>query len=360
MANSTLTSKPRSSNLELYRIVCMFLILSGHSVFNSGLLPEVWCSLSPKALFVYSYGIWGKTGINCFLMITGYFMCNSNITVRKYLKLWLEIIFYNIFIGGIFFLTDYQGYIFSDFINNMWPIHSITDGFVSCFLLFYLLIPFLNRLINAIDSKLHRNLIILLLFIYTVLSIIPNFQISFNYISWFSVIYLISAYIRRYPSKIYKNNNVKVWGGLAILSVLVSYLSVIFCIVLSRRGIEIRPFHFLIDSNAIFAVVTAFCSFMFFKNLRLPHIPIINTIGSTTFGILCIHANNDTIRYFIWNDIIDCRVMYNNPNFCLYIIIACVLLFFLCSILDWIRMNTVEKFFFVFLDKYIFTKNYDK
>lgn len=356
MTNSNTIYKPRYSNLELYRIVCMFLILSGHSLFNSGLLTEVWGNLSPKALFVYSYGIWGKTGINCFLMITGYFMCSSNISIIKYLKLLFEILFYNIIIGGLFLLTNYHGYHISDFIYNLWPINSVTDGFVSCFLLFYLLIPFLNKLIDSLDLKYHRNLIILLLFIYTFLSIIPNFQISFNYISWYSVIYITSAFVRKYPDKIYKNDNVYYWGMLTVFSVLLSYLSVVFCIVISRYGIDITPFHFVIDSNALFAVITAFCSFMFFKNIRLPHIPSINSIGATTFGILCIHANNDTMRLFIWQDIINCRSMYHNSNFCLNLIISCILLFSVCSLVDWFRIKSVERMFLAILNKYLFTK----
>lgn len=81
---------PRNSNLELYRIIVMMLIVAHHYVVNSGLMDElVKDPLSSKSLFFYIFGMWGKTGINCFVMITGYFMCKSHITIRKFLYITL-------------------------------------------------------------------------------------------------------------------------------------------------------------------------------------------------------------------------------------------------------------------------------
>ena len=92
--------KIRSSNLELYRIICMLMIIAHHFVVNSGLtLPEGPMMSNPtdvNTLFLWLFGIWGKTGINCFLLITGYFMCKSNISLKKFVKLLLWIYLYKI------------------------------------------------------------------------------------------------------------------------------------------------------------------------------------------------------------------------------------------------------------------------
>ena len=86
--------KIRRSNLELYRIIVMLLIVAHHYVVNSGLIDVMEENpLSSKSLYLYMIGMWGKTGINCFVLITGYFMCRSHITLRKFLKLFLEIMF---------------------------------------------------------------------------------------------------------------------------------------------------------------------------------------------------------------------------------------------------------------------------
>ena len=75
--------KVRSSNFELYRIICMMMIVAHHYVVLSGLTnpgsPLLQDPLSSNSIWLYLFGMWGKTGINCFLMITGYFMCTSSI-----------------------------------------------------------------------------------------------------------------------------------------------------------------------------------------------------------------------------------------------------------------------------------------
>lgn len=82
------------------------MIVAHHFVVNSGLtLPEGPMMSNPtdvNTLFLWLFGMWGKTGINCFLFITGYFMCKSNISLKKFVKLMLWIYLYKIVIFGIF------------------------------------------------------------------------------------------------------------------------------------------------------------------------------------------------------------------------------------------------------------------
>lgn len=73
----------RNSNFELYRIIVMFMIVCHHYVMNSGLmelLPKNQFSLN--SIFYYLFGMWVKTGINSFVLITGYFMVSSFYQIR--------------------------------------------------------------------------------------------------------------------------------------------------------------------------------------------------------------------------------------------------------------------------------------
>lgn len=62
------TGKQRNSNLELYRIICMLMILAHHYVVNSGLLSSEGLLTKDYPLtgnlFLTLFGAWGKTGIN--------------------------------------------------------------------------------------------------------------------------------------------------------------------------------------------------------------------------------------------------------------------------------------------------------
>lgn len=201
-----MSNNVRSSNLELYRIIVMLLIVAHHYVVNSGLMDVMAEEpLSGRSVFFYLFGVWGKTGINCFLMITGYFMCMSQITVRKFLKLLFEVEFYKITIYAIFVLSGYETFSVSGCIKSIVPMLSLTDGFVSCFLVFYLCIPFLNIFVHNMDRRMHGLLVLLCLFIYTVHGTLPGMSVSMNYVSWFCVLYFIASYIRLYAINMLSN-----------------------------------------------------------------------------------------------------------------------------------------------------------
>lgn len=69
----------RSSNLELLRIIAMVAIVSHHYVVNSGITNHFdYANITPNMIFLQLWGMWGKTAINIFVMITGYFMPEKN------------------------------------------------------------------------------------------------------------------------------------------------------------------------------------------------------------------------------------------------------------------------------------------
>lgn len=216
--------KPRSSNLELFRIIVMLLIVAHHYVVNSGLMPIMAENpTSTKSMFLYLFGWAGKTGIDCFVLITGYFMCKSDISLRKFLKLFGAFYFYKVLFFCIFVATGYAELTPKFVIKSLMPIVYIKDGFVSCFLVFFCFIPFLNILIRNMTKHQHQLLLGLCLLVYT---IFPQMliKVSFNYVSWFMVIYFIGSYFRLYPPQ--WSLNVQRTGLLALGFVTISLISV--------------------------------------------------------------------------------------------------------------------------------------
>lgn len=56
----------RNSNLELYRIIVMMLIVAHHYVVNSGLIEQMQSStLTANSMFLYLFGMWGKYQLLC-------------------------------------------------------------------------------------------------------------------------------------------------------------------------------------------------------------------------------------------------------------------------------------------------------
>lgn len=163
-------SNQRDSNIELFRIITMIAIIAHHYVVNSGLIadtgPIYADPLSWRSIFLFLFGAWGKTGINCFVLITGYFMCKSHITARKFVKLLFEVMFYQIVIQAIFIVLGYTPLSIPTIVKMTFPVTAIAQNFTGTYLVFFLCIPFLNILITNLQEQQHIYLLLLSGFIY--------------------------------------------------------------------------------------------------------------------------------------------------------------------------------------------------
>lgn len=176
----------------------MLLIVAHHYVVNFGLIgvdgPVYSNLMFGKSVFYLLFGAWGKSAINCFVLITGYFMCKSQITVKKFVKLLTEVMFYRIVIWLVFLLSRYEPFSIGGFIKMLLPVKQVQTNFTCCFLIFYLFIPFLNILVHNIDEK--KHLLILGLCAFTYIFFGTLHKVTMNYVSWFIVLYVIASYIR--------------------------------------------------------------------------------------------------------------------------------------------------------------------
>ena len=367
MGNGVSLKKERSSNIELFRIITMILIVAHHYVVNSGVVQAVLAGnniMSFNSQFLLLFGWGGKTGINCFVLITGYFMCTSNISIKKFLKLFLEREFYSVVILLIFFITGYFSFSITALAKAVFPFFTVDKGFTAAYILFFCFIPFINILINAMSQKQHLLILALALSIYTVLPTFFVAEVSFNYITWFIIIYLIGAYIRLYPNE--KMNSAKFTGTIALISLLLSLFSVVACSyafevlpqsivqkLASRYGHTNIPYFFVSDSNKILALTTAVSGFMFFKNINLKNSKIINTISASCFGVLLIHSNSSIMRNWLWYDVCK-NVKYVDSSYVvLHAVFVVLAIYVVCTIIDIIRIKFIEKPFFKTLDKYL-------
>ncbi len=333
----------------------MLVIVAHHYVVNSGITQE-WAglnNLNANNIFLMLFGWGGKIGINCFVLITGYFMCTSNITLKKFLKLILEVYFYRIIFYLVFILSGYQEFTIKGLIKLCLPFTSVTNMFTSAYLLFFLFIPFLNFLIKGINKEQHFLLMSLCLFVYTIMSSVM-LPVTFNYVTWFSVIYIIGSYIRFYPEKWFASKGL--WGWLALLSLILSMLSVVSIgyILLKFTGTAWmwgKNYFFVNDSNKILAVTTAVTSFMYFKNINIGYKKWINTIAASAFGVLLIHANSDSMRQWLWKDTLN-NVGYMNSNWVvLHAFGSVIAIYVVCTLIDMLRIKFFEKPFFKWYDK---------
>ena len=107
----------------------------------------------------------------------------------------------------------------------------------------------------------------------------------------------------------------------------------------------------LADSNKILAVFTAISSFIYFKYLKIPYSKLINTISATTFGVLLIHANSNTMRQWLWKDYLNNVGQYGTDNSYVHAILGVICIFAICSLIDFIRIKLLEQPLFKYINK---------
>ena len=218
--------------------------------------------------------------------------------------------------------------------------------FVSAFLMFYLFIPFLNILVNNLNKGKHLFLILVCMYVYTIRGSVQGFEIGMNYVIWFSVIYIIGAYLSMYYEELPDLfiNPRKNWVVLIIVLML-SLVSIYVGWEKFKTTGQGLHYYYLADSNKILAVALAIVSFLFFQSRTVKHSVVINALGGSTFGVLLIHANSDAMRKWLWSTINPVG-MYSSTK--IYILsFACVLaIFVICSLMELVRKQIIEKPFF--------------
>ena len=282
-------------------------------------------------------------------------MCLPKITLRKFIKLMGQVYFYRIIIYLVFLIAGFETITFWRILQLAMPDWGFTgNNFVSCFSAFWLTIPFLSILVHNMSKRQHELLLLLLLGCYTLLGSVPTFNISFNYITWFGVLFFVASYIHLYPNKFFSNT--QLWGYVTLFCVALGVASILG---LRLLGESISTsYHFVSDSNKVFAVSIAFSSFLWFKNMNIKYSKVINAFGAGTFGVLLIHANSDVMRSWLWKDTVDVVGHYSLhfPALVLYSLGVVIAIFIVCNLIDQIRIATIEKWFFNWYDSKVSVK----
>jgi surface polysaccharide O-acyltransferase-like enzyme len=215
------TTKTRRSNIELMRIVLFSMVVSLHIAgpylethFYTGTLNWQFSNLLDGGSRLGSIG---------FVLIAGYFMSSSKSDrpASRVLKLLPPLAFYWVMYLALYYMdAKAAGHLAGP---GSLPLHEHpalravmdflrADGhfyplwFVQVFIALYLLIPYLNILVDRLEQQRLRNLIIVL---FSITSAIPTLVyitgINFYRLDFFSsklglfvTLYFIAAYIRKY------------------------------------------------------------------------------------------------------------------------------------------------------------------
>lgn len=269
-------------------------------------------------------------------------MCRQEFKWRKVLFLAGEVVFYRWVIAAIFLVSGYEPFSLKEFVKTVLVVpYDFGQGFTSSFLGMYVLVPFINILVQSLDRKNLERLLVVLLVIFTGFSTF-FFNNTFEYLGWYITVYLAGSYIRLFGAEWMKS--LRTTAFLCAGFLILSWLSVagirILALILNRN---LPYYYFVADSNKILAFFTACALFLFFKNLNIGKVWIINRFAASTFGVLMIHASSDTMRKWLWQDICGNTDAFERDAFILHAVGCTLCVYFLCVLIDMGRKSLTGK-----------------
>lgn len=279
----------------------------------------------------------GKIGVYLFVLITGYFMLHSKISVKKIVKLWLPIFFWSVVLALFFGGTITHELTIKSMTASLFPILSDQYWFMSTYIFMYLLTPLMNKMLLAIDIKEE----LLLVFV----GIIVTFPESHLYgivtnsqLLYFCFVYCFGGLIRKH--ELLSQNWFK------ILTTILFWLGILTNVLVSF-GFSFIGFEFhkqlkyssVLVSGGTICIFLAISIFTWLGGKNIGYNKFINNIAATTFGIYLIHDNN-FVRNFLWNDLLHMKHLSFQPAYIVfYVLLVCVIIFVICSLLEFIRQS---------------------
>ena len=88
-------------------------------------------------------------------------------------------------------------------------------------------------------------------------------------------------------------------------------------------------------------IIAGYALFFWAKETKIKKNTVINKISTCTLAVLLIHDHN-FFRTYIWGFFAQTVTWYHSPYFILLLIITIGLIFFVCSIIEYIRKSLFE------------------
>lgn len=339
-----MSKKIRNSNFELMRIISMFLIVLYHTIYHGHIIQNS-TTLFLKTFFLI-LEIITIVHVNSFVLVSGYYQCESKFKIKKIIKLWLENLFYSltfIFIFSYFNIIEISKF---SIIKNLLFLNINEYWFIKIYLLLFCFTPFLNIIIKNTSKRDHKILIGLLIIFFSIIPTISGQEILNNNgytLIQFILLYFIGAYLKKYPLNLKNNKMLIRLVSIVIFSLCVTinygllfYINKIDCnksefIAYVCNNINIS---YLSYSNPLI-LIQSVAYFIFFLTFSFQS-KIINKIASLVLGIYFIH-DNEYVRAWIYTFLkIDNGLIYSR-RYIIYFIKIVFLIYISCLIIESIR-----------------------
>ena len=292
MSGNLSVKKERQANLELLRMLSMYMVVVMH-LFATGAESLAEADFGGISYFAVWYvDTLCHAADICFILISAYFLVMLPFRLSRLLRLWLMVLFYTVSGLLLSFAFSHTPFSRGNLLYAFFPVTSSAYWFITQYFLLVSISPLLNRLIRSLTKQEHRRAILLLMILF---SVIPTFFFwSDSYFSdgfdlpWLVTIYFVGAYIRLHGLSIRR-------PGLKYFAV--ALFLTVSRVVLGAAAIRLTgSFHGagLLYHGGLFYMVMAVCLFGAFQRFEIRNelcAKYINSVASCAIGVYLLHKN---------------------------------------------------------------------
>ena len=304
---------PRKSGIELLKIIEIILIVLSHvlnTLDGAESLSGEWVidfttpgsGLTNLVLSILQYS--GQLGNIIFVVCSSWFLVDKDTSnKKKLLRIFLDVfvisIIYLIVIG---LCVGFKTFTIKEIIKSIFPNYFCNNWFITCYFVFALITPILNKIIKSFNQQIHFivSLVFFLLFFIAGFVYGPNSTFSNTLIIWITI-YFIVAYFKLYGQKFCESKKINI--TLLLIGVLGIIAITTITYFLGTKISLIKDNTRWSKPNSPLFLFIAFGSLNLFNRAKFTS-KFINYISSLSFLIYITHENllfRTYIRPQIWN-----------------------------------------------------------
>ena len=330
--------KKRDANMDYLKVLSIVMIVFFHYFWNA---DYNWAAFNaPQQVLIAAAHMFGELGVDCFALVSGYYLSASKKPFRleKLWNLWKQIFVYSVLSMAVIHLFVHHYSLSATTLAKLFfPVTNKVWWYTTAYALLYIFSPYINRLMHALSREEHKQLIGILLLVFSVIPTVAAVKngntegfLYYNRFIWLVVLYIIAGYIRKYGLDVpFAKQNItstwKQWMKLHIISWIVLFVYIVIVRIVCGPDMMDRAIYFRCP-NSILMLAMAISLFMVFKSVSLNGGRLIPFLSSCTLGIYMVHGGRS--GQFWWNRI------FHHPSlegtwlvfadaFCALIVIMC-------------------------------------
>lgn len=330
---------PRNSAIELLRILAMLTIIYSHICYHSG-FDRIYSILSVNRLFV-QFGLIGHTGVVLYMLISGYFQCESTFKIRSLSRLLAQVWFYSL---GLFLVCRFVfGYSYTPrmLLEVFLPTLYNEYWFFTVYIVLFLMSPFINAMLSGISRRQLESMIVMMAAFWFLLPTLTEQTMYGTELPQFLLFYLIGAYFRKFPDNLFQKKAVR-WAAVLVPLVLWVGLSVGFGYMERYTPEAFGASHRYFERNSILTLCAAVGLFALAIYGKSFSSSFVNLLGGSTFGVYLIH-DNPAVRELLWKNWLHWGDYFTSGSFIPRLVGSIVLVYAVCTAIEWLRQKTVAK-----------------